>query len=350
MNMDKSATVSNRPMVGVVRWDAWIGDLGSQNVGATGVGHQVERTLGPRQFHDRLPFYAQITGSDSVQAREITQEVMDQNIRYAADAGIDYWAMCWYADGSGMDTARKLYLASTLRDRIGYCFIFGAKTLREYFPRIVDEHFRNPCFQTVLGGRPLVYMFEDDYIDDELRGFRAVSQAAGLPNPYFVRMGYRPPDNLALSRKDSSSSVHSRSYAEVDAVSEYVVAATNGVPYSSLVASERKVWETVKDAGLKLIPTASTGWDARPRILNPVSWHKYPSDSWCQQATPAEIADHLREAIEWARANPESVEANSLMMYAWNEFDEGGWLCPTLLNGTDRIDAIREVLESYNAA
>jgi hypothetical protein len=29
---------------------------------------------------------------------------------------------------------------------------------------------------------------------------------------------------------------------------------------------------------------------------------------------------------------------------AWNEFDEGGWICSTLFNGTDRLDAIREHL------
>src|SRR5450759_571230 len=31
-------------------------------------------------------------------------------------------------------------------------------------------------------------------------------------------------------------------------------------------------------------------------------------------------------------------------MYAWNEFDEGGWICPTLGNNTSRLDAIGKVL------
>jgi len=33
-----------------------------------------------------------------------------------------------------------------------------------------------------------------------------------------------------------------------------------------------------------------------------------------------------------------------VLIYAWNEFDEGGWICPTLYNGTDRLNAIHNVL------
>ncbi len=29
---------------------------------------------------------------------------------------------------------------------------------------------------------------------------------------------------------------------------------------------------------------------------------------------------------------------------AWNEFDEGGWLCPSLSEGSARLDALRAVL------
>jgi len=69
-----------RPIVGAVRWDAWIGDLPCSDAGTDDVGLQVERSLGPRQFHDRLPFFAWITGHDSVEARELTQDVMDAQI------------------------------------------------------------------------------------------------------------------------------------------------------------------------------------------------------------------------------------------------------------------------------
>ncbi len=41
---------------------------------------------------------------------------------------------------------------------------------------------------------------------------------------------------------------------------------------------------------------------------------------------------------------PPGCRGNAVIIYAWNEFDEGGWLCPTLYGGTERLDAIREIL------
>lgn len=47
------------PLVGAIRWDAWVGDLPTVGAaGPTAVGQQVERTLGPAHWHARLPFYA----------------------------------------------------------------------------------------------------------------------------------------------------------------------------------------------------------------------------------------------------------------------------------------------------
>jgi hypothetical protein len=33
-----------------------------------------------------------------------------------------------------------------------------------------------------------------------------------------------------------------------------------------------------------------------------------------------------------------------VLVYAWNEYDEGGWLAPTLVPDPARQDAIREAL------
>ena len=65
-------------------------------------------------------------------------------------------------------------------------------------------------------------------------------------------------------------------------------------------------------------------------------------------ATPDEVAAHVRAGIEWTQANRDLNPANAIIIYAWNEHDEGGWLQPTL--GTDgkpddaRIQALAKVL------
>jgi hypothetical protein len=88
----------------------------------------------------------------------------------------------------------------------------------------------------------------------------------------------------------------------------------------------------------------TTGWDPRPRVEHPVSWTTVAADAWAQPATPAEIAAHLGRALAWTGQYPAAADAQTVLIYAWNEFDEGGWLCPTLRDGTARLDAIRPVL------
>ncbi|NOS71637.1 MAG: hypothetical protein HOP33_17145, partial [Verrucomicrobia bacterium] len=75
-----------KPLVGAIRWDAW---QENGDIQAT-----VERTLGSNHWHYRLPFFARVSGSNSVAINGNTQAIMDQEINYAADAGIDYWAFC----------------------------------------------------------------------------------------------------------------------------------------------------------------------------------------------------------------------------------------------------------------
>ncbi len=53
----------------------------------------------------------------------------------------------------------------------------------------------------------------------------------------------------------------------------------------------------------------------------------------------------MQADLDWVARYPETAEANAILIYAWNEIDEGGWLVPTLAEGTARLDAIKKVLE-----
>ncbi|MCC6821343.1 MAG: hypothetical protein IT579_11485, partial [Verrucomicrobia subdivision 3 bacterium] len=102
-----------KPLVGAIRWDAW---QENGDIQAT-----VERTLGTHHWHYRLPFFARVTGSNSVAMNGNTQAIMDQEINYAANAGIDYWAFVTYPDAIGMSHGLHLYLSSPIKHRINFC-------------------------------------------------------------------------------------------------------------------------------------------------------------------------------------------------------------------------------------
>jgi len=320
-------------IVGAIRWDAWVGEINTDGVGAPSVGLQVERSLGPNKYHFRLPFYGVEIGADSVQARELTQTIMNQDIAYAKDAGIDYWAFVYYPDNSGLDSARTLYDENANKNDVKYCFILGA-SVQPSFTWLVSK-FSELNYQKVLDNRPLLYIFggAGGYNSTQITSIRNLATSAGLGTPYIVVMD-----------QNSTNAANSLNSIGADAVSGYVTAGSGGGSYSGLVSSEINNWNSHKATGEKVVPWITSGWDNRPRYDNPVSWTTVGENDWIQTATAIEVADHLADGLNWIGNYPSTSDANTLLIYAWNEFDEGGWICPTLYNGTDRLHAIKNVI------
>jgi hypothetical protein len=49
----------------------------------------------------------------------------------------------------------------------------------------------------------------------------------------------------------------------------------------------------------------------------------------------------VKGAMRFVREHPAACPANAVILYAWNEFNEGGWLAPTRQEGTARLDAVK---------
>lgn len=330
-------SLRKRPVVGAIRWDAWTGGR---------ITEQVERTLGPRKYHDRLPWFARVLDDTTVKIDGSRQDVMDREIDLAASAGLDYWAFLIYPRGNPMSVALEQYLASPMRGRIRFCQILH-NTLNvpdEQWPaerRRAVEMLETPGYQTVLGNRPLVYEFQGGQFPfDRFSDFLSAARKKGL-DPYCVYMGWDPASDYQKVRQ---SGFH--------AVSAYAKSSSQA-RYSSLAKTvEADYWVAAARAGVPYIPLVTTGWDKTPRKDNPVTWeqgHGYHRQTvFPSRAKPLEIAEHLRNGIAFVREHPETCEANAVIIYAWNEYDEGGWLAPTRnANGspnTSRLDAIRDVL------
>jgi len=114
--------------------------------------------------------------------------------------------------------------------------------------------------------------------------------------------------------------------------------------YKDLALADINQWNYVgKTLAKKVVPHITTGWDTRPIHDHPLSWYTIVSaDDYVVSATPSDISNHIQDAINWIKFNPTLAEANTILIYAWNEHVEGGWICPTLSNYgyTDRIDTL----------
>jgi hypothetical protein len=330
----------SQPIVGAIRWDAWTGG---------GVTTEVEKSLGPEKYHSRLPWFAEVDPKGHVRIDGGPQAIMDQEIAFAANAGLDYWAFLLYPEDSGMSQSLKHYVKSAARGRINFCVIlhnsFGVAEAQ--WPKERDRAvalLKEPGYQTVLGGRPLVYEFQaqwgGEFPAQRFADFRRAAREAGV-NPYCVRMGWNP-----------ASDFRNASAQGFDAVSAYAYASSDASFAGLCRAVEQQYWQSAAKAGVPYIPLVTTGWDKQPRQDNPVSWERgqsyHSQEVFPATATPAEIASHFERAIRFVQENKKVCPANAIIIYAWNEHDEGGWLAPTWTAGgkpdTARLDAIRHVL------
>jgi hypothetical protein len=343
-----------RPIVGAIRWDGWYGE-GS-------VVNEVEASLSPPKYHFRLPWFSRVVGESKVSINGDSQAVVEQEIAYAAQAGLNYWAFVHYWDElPGMSIAMNRYLAAKDKKSIRYCLVEEGGRLDRVgvagWRRLV-EHFRHPDYQTVLDGRPLLFLLLKTMrlAKPEWDGLKRMTIAAGLKPPYLVFMGYHPEqdakDMVALG---------------FDAVSAYARGGRYSMRQPSYTEQcaliRRDRWEKCRSLRIPSVTFASAGWDTRPRNERPPSWIREvpatpdPTPPTLQKplidsvtATPEQLATHVREAIEWTRANRELNPANAIIIYAWNEYDEGGWLMPTLgadgRANEDRIQAVGAVLRA----
>ena len=329
--------------VGAIRWDGWHGKK-------DGVNEVMEKTLAPKQFHERLPFFAEVVNDSTVRIDGSSQQVMDKEIEYAKYAGLDYWAFVLYAEKNMLSLGLKTYLQSRHQKDINFCAIteqgrysFKDTAYINYLIRLIKA----PGYQTVLNGRPLWYF---GFISPEnvnatwgsfhnlkkhIDSVRKIVVNAGLQNPYLVIMDF----DAATGKKWCDS-------LGADAISSYVaVNNTKLGTYQQLANQTANFWEECKTTGKQVVPVWDAGWNPLPRILHPTPWHIYPDKEYYTNATANELAQHFKNGLQWLKNNKEAAQAQCAIIYAWNEFDEGGWLCPTFNNNTERIDSIHSVLK-----
>jgi hypothetical protein len=255
-----------------------------------------------------------------------------------------------------------LYLKSKHKSRIRFCLNLQGRWISspvnwEAQVTWYVGYFKERSYQTVLGNRPLVYLFNapdmigtGKYTDcSAVRAafdrLRAAASQAGVGNPYIVIQGWEARGDQRFMKSVGA-----------DALGAYAMprGSNSGMAFTALAGEAHAFWEAGKATGANVVPIVTAGWDNRPRIENPPPW-TVGSKEYSVTPTPAELANHLADALDWTRAHrATATPADTVLVYAWNEHDEGGWICPTLkpdgkTPDTSRLDAIEAVLSRNGA-
>lgn len=333
--------------VSAVNWDC---SLPSD----TYFGYYQTRSLSPRKYRTCTPYYATVVEDDKIEYTRRSQREYDRELRYAIRAGIDYFSYVFYPEQGSRDhvpngpsdcshkvyelnVARRLHQSSKLRRRIGMAAIMGAHPFAEADYLELARLLQQPYYEKI-DGRPLVYLFHQ-INEEKIRGLlRAVKQVGGQP-PVFIAMFSRVPEGAPLEL--------------VDGLSAYCCARDTVTRHDELVAAAIADNEARAAKHQKTVPLFPMGWDPSPRIDHHAPWIDYPEKPYAAAATPEELVQGGRRFAA-AIAENEAVRKTfigHLMLFAWNEFEEGAWICPTynedLSVNTQRVKAVAKMVKHW---
>jgi hypothetical protein len=317
---------------GAIRWDAYM-ETGKET---SFVSDQVARALSPRQYHSMAPFFAKVTDMDKIEFGVADQEQFDKEALLAIKAGIDYFAYCWYRDDDPMSYARKQHLTSQHRDKIKMCTIVSANSLDEKSLKSLGKLMMEDCYLK-FDNRPVVYVYDGFKVTYEsLCRIEASAKEAGISEPpYFIGMAEAPtPSILNEFVSKGIDAIGAYSCGVQKANEEYDVLAS--------IAEEHNGQKYTYNEKIDIVPLVICGRDTRPRIENPVSWAGNYAGRYAKTPTGEQLYNHACRVFDRMLKEKDKNIPNTVLAYAWNEHDEGGWCCPTLAADSDGQPIIDE--------
>ena len=292
-----------------------------------------------------------------------TVALMEQQIDYAADNGLDFFSFCWYQSSSqeqwivdALNQGLDLYLKSKNRDRLEFSlfisnhdesFTMGPNELNFCTDKWV-QLFQEKGYQKV-DGRPVIVFNRHDLLlkkwgsaDNLKNAFKILNDkaiAAGLKEPLIGIVALPGPQNgwNNLTQMKAAGYNFFTGYNYGNDIS--ATGTSLEQPYTQLPLTSNNIWELfgVKNV-LPYVPTVTTGWDMRP-------WETGVPKAFYYTPRKAEnIADFVSDALSWVKQNPDKTFSQPyIILYAWNENGEGGYLTPTKSEGDVVLKAIKAI-------
>jgi len=331
ISCEKTTKAEDEPIsgisVGVYYFDGWAG-LSSKANDPNEPWAKTAPTHMTRRMVEEFPMREPIWGW-----RDDSLSIMERQIDLAADNGVKFFLFCWYwqttkgpinsnaIENDSKQNSLKLFLKAKNRHRIKYSLLIanhsGAEIVGTYnwtqAARYWMQYFQDPQYFRI-DNKPLLVIFDQKGTTAEgLVAMQDVAKSGNLPG-------------LSIAGCNTTSTntgfTHRTHYNIVPGYS----AGSAEHPYSEIVTATKKQW--FGSLTQPYIPVLESGWDKRPwegpTGLGQVEGYYYPD------RTPAQFRSFLQDAVDWMDLYPaQTTKERVVLVYAWNELGEGGYLVPT---------------------
>lgn len=336
--------------IGAIRWDNWHNESPEKEV------------LGKAGAEKRLPFFALRNAKGELLLNGDIEPVQLAEIAYAQAMGLDYFLFGYYPETGSWGRSPRVFLGlnralSTflgLPDRRGMKF---ALLINQLFPVAdiddvagsIGEIAAHPDYLKTFEGAVPIFILGHDGLDwRRFFGTDAEARRAVEAIRSAVRTKSGRDSVLILMHWDAAQAKAAIGRYGLDMMSSYAQAPPRrGVEtsFSECHAGTRRAWDNALRAEVPLVPNVTLGWDPRPRDKVPAHVGTPPRPSaWCAEASAAELRQAFDEATRLATRPGANPAFRSIVVYAWNEFTEGGWMAPDGADGPSRMARMRQAI------
>ncbi len=291
------------------------------------------------------------------------QETIDREIVAAADHGVNFFQILWYPqynkehpdpDVERINVAVRRFMASRNNPRLKFTieyvnhppFDLPSDTDWEAACREWCTAMKHPSYLRI-DGRPVfkihgLELFQQqagksiERVNARLQILRRIVQEAGLEIP-LISGG-----TLPSVKAEFSSAVEPYDFLTTYMDMPNVPPSDKPFPYPMLLKQAEDAWKTSPDRSPKMyVPYVPAGWDPRP-WRDPRSPFDMPTrEQWLDALGKVKAA--LDAEPRLGVPTKAGGRQKMLLIYAWNEFGEGGFIAPNRGEGTMKLECIREV-------
>ena len=251
------------------------------------------------------------------------QAVMDQQLRWMSDYGIDFVVFDWYwsrKDYPLLEHAINAYLKSPLRSKVQFTILWAnhneiPTSLNQYKAIVnhwITHYFKQPEFRQV-DGKPVVYIFDNTTLSIDAAKFgKTPKELLEIAQQMAIAAGYKGIFFVANTAGNwTSLGPKAQGY---DGLSSYFYSrGFNGKvgPYpsnhSQLLTGYTQNWSWItKNIGLPYFLPVTMGWDKRP-------WGKQTAWDDCCAGSPESFEAMLQSAKNTIDAVPEKTDRKSVV-------------------------------------
>ncbi len=284
-------------------------------------------------WYDRGPYLESALNDGFLKARN--NEKMQFYIMWANhDVKYNYWNYHRYKDNTDILWNAKV-------DWENYQIIVD---------RVINQYFKRPNYFKI-NGEPVFSIFSIGKLLESFNNnaeearkaldyFRDEVKKAGFPG---LHIQWNQGGGSVMSEEAAARFVNNVKTMGFNSVAMYNMGGTNEdyIVYGTNSIKIREQMDAILD--VPVFPCVSIGWDDTPRF--PAKGMK---DVVHYHNSPQSFATLLAKAKKYADSHPE--QPRLITINAWNEWVEGSYLLPDMLNGFGYLEAVKEVIidEKYN--